>query len=201
MSNLYYENPKYKLHNRQYPLYLCTGQRGRGKTTWWLQEMIEDSVKTGKKFIYLRRKDVELQLALEKGLYNGLQVPEKNKAFWAKVKSHRERNGELFLTFYDGQEISIGYYATLNNVKGISVEDCDKILFDEYVAVKRSDYKGGEAGIHEPELFLRLLDTIFRLKDFTCVLLGNDDTPSNPYNEYWHICVLCMLRPHKYHHS
>ena len=187
MNNLYYDNPAFALHNGKYYLYLCEGQRGRGKTTYWLQRMVEDSIRTGKKFVYLRRSEVELELALEKGLYNGCQTVEANKPFWAKIKSHEEKNGELKLTDYNGQTYVIGYYMTLNNVKGVSVEDCDKMLFDEYVAETRSKYKGGEAGTNEPTLFLRLCETLFRRREFYCVLLGNQDTPSNPYNEYFRV--------------
>lgn len=185
--NLYYENPKYKLYNGNYFIYFCEGQRGRGKTTWWLQRMVESAFETGKRFVYLRRSEVELDLALEKGLYNGCMTVPYNKPFWDKIKSHEERNGELRLTTYAGETVVVGYYMTLNNVKGVSVEDCDKLLFDEYIAETRSKYKGGDSGINEPQLFLRLCETLFRRRDFYCVLLGNSDTPSNPYNEYWRI--------------
>lgn len=191
--SIYYEHPKFKLGDEKYHLYMCEGQRGRGKTTWWAREFAQRAVETGKKFIYLRRKDVEMELALEKGLFNGCRKVKEFKEFWDKYPSDEYRNGCIYLIDKNGEKLHIGYYHTLNNVKGISVEDADGLLFDEYVALKRSDYKGGESGLHEPELFMRLLDTVFRLKDFWCVLLGNRDTPSNPYNECWKIPFECPI--------
>ena len=185
MSNLYYDSPKFKIGNDNYFLYMCEGQRGRGKSTFWLQEVVEHFLTTGFKFIYLRRTEVELQLAIEKGLFNSCSAV--HKEFWEKYPKRYVKNGSIFLEDTQGKEIAVGYTLSLNNIKGISIEDADCLLFDEYVAQKRSMYKGGESGLHEPELFLRLLETVFRRRKFWAILLGNKDTPSNPYNECWKI--------------
>ena len=196
-NSLYYEYPDYKLHNDKYPLYLCEGQRGRGKTTWWLQQFVVDAYNTGNKFVYLRRSEVEMQLALEKGLYNGVQTVSYNKPFWANIKATKEKAGNLYLITQDNEEVHVGYYMTLNNVKGVSIEDADKLLFDEYIAETRSKYKGGDSGLNEPMLFMRLLETIFRRRKFCVVMLGNSDTPSNPYNEFWRVPFKTQLYKNK----
>lgn len=184
-GSLYYDSSKFKIGNEKYFLYMCEGQRGRGKTTYWIQELTEHSIDSGQKFIYLRRTDVELQVAIEKGLFNSVRSV--HEEFWSKYPKDYVKGGNIYLVDADGNNIHIGYALSLNNIKGISIEDADTLLFDEYVAYKRSQYKGGENGLHEPELFLRLLETVFRRRKFWCVLLGNKDTPSNPYNECWKI--------------
>lgn len=197
MNGLFYEKPKFKIGNPNYFLYMCEGQRGRGKSTWWLQQPLLHFFETGNKFVYLRRKDTELQLAVEKGLFNCCRVPKENHSFWANYPSVEISGGNIYLVDKEKKKIHVGYTLTLNNVKGISIEDADVLIFDEYVAAKRGEYKGGEHGVHEPELFLRLLETIFRRRKFWAILLGNRDTPSNPYNEYWHIPFGATLHKNK----
>lgn len=185
--SLYYKEPKFKIGNDKYYMYMCEGIRGRGKTAVWLSLMCIHAIETGLKFIYLRRSEKELELALKTGLFNCcFNVPE-YKDFWAKYPKSVCKEGKIYLITPDDVEIQVGYYFNLNNVKGVSIEDADCMLYDEYVAQRRSQYKGGEQGLNEPTLFLRLLETIFRLKKFWVVLLGNQDTPSNPYNECWKI--------------
>lgn len=186
-NELYYFNPKFEIGHKDYVLYICEGIRGRGKTTWWLQVFTEDAVATGKTFCYLRRSEKELELALEKGLYNSCQSVDEFKEFWSKYKEYKVIGGDIFLYDFEGNAILVGHCFTLNNIKGISIEDSDKLLFDEYVVSPRSKYKGGENGANEPDLFLKLVETLFRRRDFWCVLLGNSDIPTNPYNEYFHI--------------
>lgn len=196
-ENLYYSNPKFQIGNDKYFLYMCEGQRGRGKSTWWLQKAVEHSLESGFKFIYLRRSEKELELALEKGIFNCCRSAEPYANFWLKYPKEETRGGNIFLIDKEGNKTHVGYTLTLNNVKGISIEDSDFLIFDEYVAVKRSKYKGGESGLHEPEMFLRLLETVFRRRKFWAVLLGNKDTPSNPYNECWKIPFGCQLHKDK----
>lgn len=183
--NLFYDKSDFKIGNNKYFMYLCEGQRGRGKTTFWLNECVKHYEETGKRFVYLRRSEVELKLALKMGLFNG--VKSAHKEFAEKYPIEEEKAGNIILKDKDCNEHKVGYYMDLNNVKGISIEDCDVVLFDEFVAQKRSAYKGGESGLHEPDLLFRLLETIFRRRKFHVVMLGNKDTPSNPYVEYFRI--------------
>lgn len=201
-NSLYYEEPQFNIENDKYFLYICEGQRGRGKTSRWLCKLVKhflDTVCRGnpKKFVYLRRTDKEMELALEAGIFNGcINVPE-YKWIWEDYPKQEFKNGQIFLIHKSGKKIHCGYYLTLNNVKGISIEDADCLLFDEYVAKTRSKYKGGEYGIHEPSMFFSLLETIFRRKNFWCIMLGNKDTPSNPYNEVLKIPLNTKLHKDK----
>lgn len=187
MENLYYQGTKFEIGNDKYFMYMCEGMRGRGKTSFWLSTIAKRCIETGKKFIYLRRSDKEMELATKVGLFNGCFNVPKFSEFWKNYPKSETKDGRIYLIDNDDNKHDIGYYLTLNNVKSLAIEDADCLLFDEYVAEKRSKYKGGEQGLNEPNLFLRLLETVFRLRKFWVILLGNRDTPSNPYNECWKI--------------
>lgn len=194
MGSQYYLGSKWDIGNHDYHMYICEGARSRGKTTVWLNKCIQrayNGVVTGDpihKFVYLRRSTIQLDLVARAGLINSVSnvYPEfYSKHSQMKIHKNRiylsddEQHGEVF--------VHIGYCSDLNNVKGISIEDADVIMFDEYIELSRALYKGGEGGMSEPELFARLCETIFRRREFWAILLGNRDRPSNPYNEYFHI--------------
>lgn len=181
-TNLWYCNKyNYRIGDKTYKMYMAEGDRGFGRTSYWLTAAHDHFIETGKKFLYLRRSEVEMQLALNLGIFNGCinAYPD----YWKKFKGP-EKNKRSILRYGEDE---IGYYATLNNVKGLSVEDCDLCIFDEYIAPKRSAYKGGNFGSNEPLILFKLLETIFRKRDFTVIFLGNHDSPSNPYSEVFHI--------------
>ncbi len=191
----YYLGSTWKIGNPHYHMYICEGSRSRGKTTVWTNEVVQRAYKayengdTKRKFIYLRRSDIQLQLAVEKGLFNS--VREVYPDFYSKHPQEKIWKGNIYISGegQDGEQkmVHVGYAMNLNNVKGISIEDADVLLFDEYIEPSRSLYKGGDGGAREPELFARLCETIFRKREFWIIMLGNQDLPSNPYNEYFRI--------------
>lgn len=191
-NNLYYSGTSFVIGNKIYNTYLCAGQRGRGKTTWWLETITERAVKdilkngdnrSKRKFFFVRREEKQLQLVFAKGLYNGVRNKSPN---FMKGYVEECNGGDIYFA-KDKKKIHVGYYCDLNTVKGISVEDADVMLFDEYIEPTRGKYKGGEGGIHEPEMFARLDETLFRNRENWIVMLGNNDSPTNPYNEYFGI--------------
>ena len=188
MKDLYYTNQEnYKIGDTKYPCHMVNGIRGRGKSTYWLKEGFERSIKTGHKFLYIRRTDVEMELALKLGLFNVFAY---DKSLYSMIEDYKYRNNVVQIKHH-GNWVDVCYFITLNNTNGLSVEDSDFFIFDEYVAKKRSQYKGGEYGIYEPEIFFNLLETIYRRRSFSGVMLGNNYTVSNPYNEVFHIPFGC----------
>lgn len=199
-NTLHYDNSDFKIGNHVYHTYLCEGMRGRGKSTYWLAQLISwvmknvnayingDVDQITNKFTYVRRKDTELQDALSKGIFNDVFIWYKNQTQMV----HRNiipKGGEFFAQIGDSDKdmFPIGYYFDLNKVKGISVPDTNVMLFDEFIADKRSGYKGGSGGINEPEILARLDDTLFRRRENWIILCGNSEEPSNPYCEYFHV--------------
>lgn len=193
-NNLYYTGSKWTIGNPDYYMYMCEGARSRGKTTCWLHKCTSRSLNAllegdeNKKFIFLRRSSVQMQLVIEKGLYNSVRSHDTPYGeFYDEFPTDTQRKSKIYLNHKSGKSFHVGYYVDLNNIKGISIEDADVLIFDEYVELKRNDYKGGDGGLHEPELFARLLETLFRGRKFWVVMLANSDTYSNPYNEYFNI--------------
>lgn len=185
MTNLYYTNQEnYKIGDKEYPLHIVEGIRSRGKTTYWITEAYKHYRETGQKFIYLRRSTIELTLALNAGIFTPCRQAYSD--VFKGIGKEKCRNNSITLNI-NGVMEEVGYYYDLNNIKGIAIEDSDLIIFDEYVASSRTKYKGGEYGANEAQIFAKLCETVFRSRNFTAILLGNNDTPTNPYNEFFHI--------------
>lgn len=202
-KNLHYKGSnKFYIGHPSINTYECIGQRGRGKTTYWLYKAVERSVNNilfhnserPDKFYFLRRSEKDLDEVKKKGLFKSLLTVPEYKPCLHGYEHEKLWKGHILLgKKKDNEEdsdtdwIDVGYYGDLNNVKGVSLEDANVLIFDEIVEKLRSKYKGGDGGIHEPELLASLDETLFRNKDNWFILLGNNDSPTNPYNEYFGI--------------
>lgn len=195
MDRYYKGNKEFKVGKSFYQTYICCGQRGRGKTTVHLTDSVDwymfnyfTKHEPLHRFHLLRRTDEQLKQIISKGIFNAcLSVPEYREKFNGYI-CEEIRNGEILLINPETQDkLPVGYLESLNNVKGKAVEDSDNLIFDEYVEPDRSLYKGGDGGLHEPELLGRLDDTLFRGRERWICILGNEDAPTNPYNEYFKI--------------
>ena len=194
-NSLYYDDCDFKIGNHEWHTYMCKGMRNRGKTTYWLATVYKRSIvnirewldgkvdRVTKRFIYLRRTEAALEQAVNLGVFNGVfsAEPYKYLAQWCSTDLVFQKN--KIMTEIEGTPTHIGYYVDLNKIRGLSLEDCDCLLFDEIIEDKRSNYKGGDGGIHEPDILARLDDTLFRKRENWIILLGNDDTASDPYSE------------------
>lgn len=196
IDELHYQGTnEFQLGNDKVETYVCCGQRGRGKNTnhislsvdWCLTNYFEFE-EYNHKFHFLRRTDEQLDLVLSKGIFTPCLAVEKYRRLFRGYTIEKVHEGSIYLTNPQKDDtIHVGYVNTLNNVKGVSVEDSDNLIFDEYVEPERRLYKGGNGGIREPELLGRLDDTIFRGRKRWLCVLGNEDSPTNPYNEYFNI--------------
>lgn len=196
LDQLHYQGTKeFKLGGERINTYICDGQRGRGKTTvhlsesvdWAISHMIYNDDDTHK-FHFLRRTDEQMKQVLSKGLFTAcLSVPKYRERFHG-FEVEKIKEGSIYLMNPKTDEtLHVGYLETLNNVKGKAVEDSDNLIFDEFVEPERRLYKGGDGGLHEPELLGRLDDTLFRKRKRWLCLLANEDSPTNPYTEYFKI--------------
>ena len=166
--------------------------RSFGRTSFWINKALKRAHKDARKrFIYLRRSQTEMDEVLAAGFgKNMLLTDYYGKYYKDKGLKIETAGGKIFLA-KDGNKTLAGYTRTLNSVKGIDLDDVDLIIFDEFIAVMRNQYKGGAAGTREPELLDRFIHTVFRRrKNCHVIMLGNQDaldTPTNPYNEYFKI--------------
>lgn len=182
---MYYKPFPWKIGDDKYNLLLSESPRGIGKTTRHLHESTMHAIETENRFIYIRRSDREMELTLNIGLYDSVFSVFNDD--YKNYLSYKIYKNNIYLINNDQKEIQVGYAITLNNVKSIAIQNADNFIFDEYIASRRSAYKGGDAGINEPEMFCKLLETCFRGRKFWGALLGNHDMPSNPYHEYFKI--------------
>ena len=152
--------------------FIC-GNRGPGKTygskTWCGKHF----VKTGNKFVWVRRYRTE---------FAG------NNTFWGKVagefEGHRLKvSGDSYLI--DGAEAGRRVVLSTSRMKkGIEFPNFDTIIFDEFL-IDKGVYHSLPG---EVEIFLDLVDTVFRGRnDVRVFLLGNTISSVNPYFNYFHI--------------
>lgn len=196
MTDLFYKGTSFTLGNSVYCTYMCQGQRGRGKTTYWLATAASYPIaqhingeEENRKFIFIRRSEEQLKLVCKQGLFNGVLSVEKYRAMLQGYTVPKLYKDCIYLYHEENDQefVHVGYYYDLNNTKGISIEDTWVTIFDEYVEPDRSKYKGGASGEDEPELLARLDETLNRNRTNYMVLLGNFDAPTNPYNEYFKV--------------
>ena len=134
--------------------------RNRGKTTYWLATLYKRSImnikewldgkvdRVSKRFIYLRRTEAALEQAVNLGVFNGVFAAEPYRYLAQMCSTELVLNKNKIMTEIDGTPTHIGYYVDLNKIRGLSLEDCDCLLFDEVIEDKRSNYKGGDGGSH-----------------------------------------------------
>lgn len=154
-------------------LNFITGNRGGGKTYGAKKWAIQHFIKTGQKFVWVRRYKTEFA---DNDVFFGkvsAEFPDKN--FSVKGKSY----------FMDKKEIGRSVVLSTSRMKkGAEYPDFDTIIFDEFLIDKGVyHYLPGEV-----EVFLDLIDTVFRGRnDVRVFCLANTITVANPYFNYFHI--------------
>lgn len=155
------------------------GIRGAGKTYTGLQHYVKRYLRTGRRFMYLRRTEEELKnLTTRKDgrLFNHVQKEFPGHALWAESN-----------ILHIDKEIC-GYaqaLSTARKLKSDALDNVDAILFDEFVIDK-----GFQTYLpDEVTAFLELYETIARPGsrdyDVTCMFWGNAVTSANPYMDYF----------------
>ena len=164
----YYDGSFFPL-DKDHRMLLDERERSFGRSSFWLNKATKRAYKSkDNKFLFLRRKEREIDEILRVGFGKNLLLTDYYNKFYREKGLHFDvKRGIIYLknaAINPKNKISehVGYIKDLNSTKGLDLMDCDLILFDEYIAEKRSDYKGGDAGIHEPEIFLHLVHTVFR---------------------------------------
>lgn len=153
------------------------GIRGAGKTYGLLKYLIEKNMRTGNRFLYVRRTDEELKkLTITKNarIFNLVQKEFPDNALWA----------ESNVLHMDDR--IIGYAQSLGaagKTKSDALENVRDIVFDEFIintAITRSRYLQDEV-----TAFLELYESVARPGardyDVRCWFLGNAVSSSNPY--------------------
>ena len=119
------------INGRQPEIYLSSGNRSIGKTTWFNRYCVKDFKKRSKKFCLVYRWNYELSDCSDK-FFKDIQ-----RLFFPndEMTEKRRANNIFVELFLNGQ--SCGYCVTLNNADALKkfshlLSDVDKMLFDEF---------------------------------------------------------------------
>lgn len=157
------------------------GGRGVGKSFSTKKHCVDDYIKNGNQFIYLRRYIEELKLA-SSSFFSDLQSAGYFTDHVFKIKGSKN-----LITFYmDGEIIGYGVALSTSNIlKSTAFPNVKTIVYDEFIL-------DTSTGIYrylknEVTLFLDAIETIFRLRDGKVFLLGNSISIDNPFFNYWNL--------------
>lgn len=151
---------------------IIIGERGVGKSYSSKKHVVKKAIKTGRKFIYMRRYETELELMLNN------QEEEPFFKDISKDPDFKDINFEIQnkVAYANGKEI--GYFMALSrqaHYKSIPYPDVDFIIFDE-VFIQSNRYLKNEI-----TQFLEFLETVGRLRDIKVFMLSNFISIANPY--------------------
>lgn len=151
------------------------GNRGGGKTFACQKWCLKDYLRTGNKFIWLRRYNSEVKEIKDKWCSNTLmqQFPNNEITFKGnKIYIDKEECGIIMAL------------STSNRVKSVAFDQYDKIIFDEFVIdVGSLRYIKDEA-----ILFNEFAESVIRLRDnVRCVFVANAISIINPYFTFYNI--------------
>lgn len=175
---MYYDYSKIRSYNAL--LSFIIGGRGIGKSYGAKMMVIKDFLRNGNQFVYMRRYKTELDTAVS--------------TFFDDIKANNEFDEELSMTVKKNKKIvtfeingqTAGYaiaLSTSNILKSTSFPLVKTIIYDEFIIDK---------GVYhylkdEPIKFLDAIETIGRLRDIHCYLLGNAVSIVNPFFSYWNL--------------
>lgn len=178
-------------------LNLLIGNRGGGKTYAFKTWALDDFIKTGKQFVWLRRYGTEIDML------KGDAKSDENDSFLGDIEE-RYKDHKLAITgnkkkgkiTVDGK--IAGYYFALSTsaiAKSSTYPKVDKIIFDEFLIFGKTYHYLSD----EVTLLLEFTETIFRNREYEyqfdksvvkprgVYLIGNNITIANPYFLYFNI--------------
>lgn len=149
------------------PFIFCFGGRGTGKTFGAMVWAIEHVKETGKKFIFMRRTQTQIDLIFSPK-FSPFKVLERKMGYNIEVRKieHVKNAYELLM---DGE--SIGYAAalsTFSNVRGFDAYEVDTVILDEFIP-ERHEHSIKDEG----SAFNNMYETVNRNREF-------DDPPEPP---------------------
>lgn len=150
-------------------LNFVVGGRGIGKTYGTKKFLINRYMKTGERFIYIRRYQADLEKALPT-FFSGVVDDYPDYEFTVGKQGYILANG-----------IEMGYAFPLSlsrKLKGTMFDNYKWLMFDEFLEEdeSRSGYLKNEVGV-----FRNLYETVFRMTDGRCLFLANAVKFFNPY--------------------
>lgn len=119
------------INGKQPEIYLTSGNRSIGKTTWFNRYCVKDFLKKGNKFCLIYRYNYELSDCADK-FFKDIQ-----RLFFPEHEmTEKRRANNIFVELFLDDK-SCGYCVTLNNADALKkfshlLSDVDKMVFDEF---------------------------------------------------------------------
>ena len=158
-------------------LNFLVGHRGVGKSYDFKKWCLNDFIKNGNQFIWVRRYKTELKKL--KNFYDDI---------FQEFKGHKlEIKGNEFLI--DGK--TSGWFLALSistSFKSVPFPKVDKIVFDEFL-IDKTTYRYLSDEVY---ILLDLVETVFRSRDNVrgVFLIGNNITWANPYFLHFKVPIM-----------
>ena len=169
-----------KLLSRNAILNFVLGERGVGKSFSSKVYCINDYIKKGNQFIYLRRYKEELTLACS-SFFKDVQNAGLFEDHEFKVKGSKN----LTMFYMDGEIIGYGIALSTSNIlKSTAFPAVKTIVFDEFML---------DEGVYrylknEVTKMLDVIETVFRLREGRVLFLGNSTSITDcPYFNYFNL--------------
>lgn len=169
-----------KLLSRNAILNFVLGERGVGKSFSSKVYCINDYIKKGNQFIYLRRYKEELTLACS-SFFKDVQNAGLFEDHEFKVKGSKN----LTIFYMDGEIIGYGIALSTSNIlKSTAFPAVKTIVFDEFML---------DEGVYrylknEVTKMLDVIETVFRLREGRVLFLGNSTSITDcPYFNYFNL--------------
>lgn len=170
------------------PYRIIFGERSNGKTYFVKTYCVEHYIKTGRKFMYIRKRTDSVTRPKMKQFFAD-QNEKWLDVLHDTIKFSHE-NG-FYIDDEDGNHITLGYVVSLEDyerVKGIPFNDVDIIFYDEFIE-QRGDLDD------EWRRFLNMVSTVRRRRDDVEVfLVANTITKYSTYFENFGIDINRLRR-------
>ena len=172
--NKYYDISKLLSYNKI--LNFVIGQRGGGKTFCAKKWCINDFLKKGHEFIWVRRYKTEIK-NLKQNFFNDIISANLFPTVEFAIKGDK-----IYINHkLAGQLVAL---SSFQNIKSSSFPNVTKIIFDEFIP-ENGRYLDK---VEEPEAFTNLMDTIIRDRDnCRAVLIANNIQCTNKYFDYFQV--------------
>lgn len=172
-----------KLIDAEYQYNILLGQRSNGKSYAVKQHVLTNFWQTGKRFVYLRRYQMEVRASDVEAYFRDAPVEAITGGKYSLVTAYR---GGLYLSTLDengkiqrGKQC--GYILYLSNethFKSQNFNDVSDLIYEEFTSA--DGYLP-----REPERLESAISTVARKRQIKCWLVGNTVSRLNPFFNEW----------------
>lgn len=145
------------------PWILITGSRSIGKSTGVGMEVIENYIKTGMKFIYIRRTEDEVMATCRSFFENPIKILQYHNKY--NIEDFKYDKKDFFIKI-DGKWSKCGTTVPLSlehKYKSTNFSEYNRMLYDEFICLDTTKYLGSKANpTYEFDRCLSLYQTVDR---------------------------------------